>query len=125
MTNGYWGWKGYTSYFHNAYSNDLGVVNQILLPETNEAINRYLIFMQQNQVMKYLLHPSTACWLCVFLFSLQLRKKYHQGELYALPLIVLGTLLLAVPLNGEARYVYMLYGCLPFLAAVYTCRTSE
>lgn len=125
MTNGYWGWKGYTSYFHNAYSNDLGVVNQILLPETNEAINRYLIFMQQNQVMKYLLHPSTACWLCVFLFFLQLRKKYHQGELYALPLIVLGTLLLAVPLNGEARYVYMLYGCLPFLAAVYTCRTSE
>lgn len=125
MTNGYWGWHGYSDYHHVLYENDLGVKNTILLPNVNRAVNVYLLFMQENTLMKYFLHPSTAWWVCVIFLLLQLRKKRVRGNLYVLPLTVVWTLFVAVPLNGEVRYVYILYGCLPFLAAILFDRTSE
>ena len=125
MTNGYWGWRGYSDYQHVIYENDLGVKNTILLPKVNQAVNAYLLFMQGNAVMKYFLHPSTAWWVCVVFLLMQLRKKRVRGNLYVLPLTVVWTLFVAVPLNGEVRYVYILYGCLPFLTAILFDRTSE
>ncbi len=125
MTDGYWGWRGYSDYHHVVYENDLGVANIILLPKVNRTINAYLLFMQENAVMKYFLHPSTAWWVCVVFLLLQLRRKRDWGNLYVLPLTVVWTLFVAVPLNGEVRYVYILYGCLPFLAAILFDRTPE
>ena len=125
MTNGYWGWRGHSDYHHFVYKNDLGVKNVILLPKVNQAVNAYLLFMQENTIMKYFLHPSTAWWCCVAFLLMQLRKKRERGNLYVLPLTVAWTLFVAVPLNGEVRYVYILYGCLPFLAAILFDRTAE
>lgn len=125
MTNGYWGWRGHSDYHHFVYKNDLGVKNVILLPKVNQAVNAYLLFMQENTIMKYFLHPSSAWWCCVAFLLMQLRKKRERGNLYVLPLTVVWTLFVAVPLNGEVRYVYILYGCLPFLAAILFDRTAE
>ena len=125
MTNGYWGWRGHSDYHHFVYKNDLGVKNVILLPKVNQAVNAYLLFMQENTIMKYFLHPSSAWWCCVAFLLMQLRKKRERGNLYVLPLTVAWTLFVAVPLNGEVRYVYILYGCLPFLAAILFDRTAE
>lgn len=125
MTNGYWGWRGHSDYHHFVYKNDLGVKNVILLPKVNQAVNAYLLFMQENTIMKYFMHPSSAWWCCVAFLLMQLRKKRERGNLYVLPLTVVWTLFVAVPLNGEVRYVYILYGCLPFLAAILFDRTAE
>lgn len=125
MTNGYWGWRGHSDYHHFVYKNDLGVKNVILLPKVNQAVNAYLLFMQENTIMKYFLHPSSAWWVCVVFLLMQLRKKQERGNLYVLSLTVVWTLFVAVPLNGEVRYVYILYGCLPFLAAILFDRTAE
>ena len=97
----------------------------ILLPKVNQAVNAYLLFMQENTIMKYFLHPSSAWWCCVAFLLMQLRKKRERGNLYVLPLTVVWTLFVAVPLNGEVRYVYILYGCLPFLAAILFDRTAD
>ena len=148
MTSGYWSVRGGSDYIHEAYDNDLGVENVIALPTLNRAVNAYLLTMQKNSVLRFLVLPCVMLWATVAVMVLLVKRSrgsvkdtcqndsedmcQHHGEssyksgdkrkvlsvLCVLPLAVVLTLLVAVPLNGEPRYVYLLYGCLPFVASL-------
>lgn len=112
MTSGYWLWRGTTDYAHEVYPTTLDLRQTILLQEVNEGINQYLMMWQKNPLLRVLIHPASAFWLTVFMFVLLWKKDPSLGQLCILPLAVVITLFVAVPLNGQPRYVYLLYGCI-------------
>lgn len=119
MTSGYWGFKGGSNDYHHAvYENDLGIRNRILLPELNEAVNKILLAFQKNRVLRIFLRIGLHFWLMVGLFLLAWRQRKGNAILCVPSLAIVLTLLVATPLNGEPRYVYLMYATLPFAAAV-------
>lgn len=119
LTKGYWGMIHTTSdYHHEVYVNSLEIKNHILLPGLNGAINRYLLAFQKLPQLNWLLNIGGCFWVTVLLFFRGLRNKNEMAVLTVPLLALFATLFVAVPLNNEPRYIYLVYAALPFLLAL-------
>lgn len=122
MTSGYWNMAAGTSAYANLpYENDLQVENHVVLPGINEMINAVLLAFQQNKVLHVFLNIGLHFWVMVLLFLAGIWRKRGEEVLCVPALAIVCTLLVATPLNGEPRYVYLLYATLPLIVAVMVC----
>ncbi len=119
MTSGYWNMAAGTSAYANLpYENDLQIENHVVLPRLNERINAILLAFQQNKVLHVFLNIGFHFWLMVVLFLAGIWRKKGEQVLCMPALAIVCTLFVATPLNGEPRYVYLLYATLPLIMAV-------
>ena len=119
QTEGYWypdvqRWV----YTEGICENSGGMVTEPKLPAMlSQMIGKGILWSGYTKVPFYglLWSIGLAVWLTFILAGYSFASGKYKDLLYYLPMLALwGTLLVATPVNGEFRYIYAIFLCIPF-----------
>lgn len=113
------------SVWTSAIPNDYGIQTNPIYKSYFITFIEYLMNFQNIPLIGIIFSTAFPMWVLIALIMFNLYNKKYNFLILVIPIIMyFGTILLG-PLNGEMRYIFYMYMCLPFLTAITLSKKIE